>query len=231
MPAMIRRTFLVLSAAIAQVLSLGGHTVAQTAPNASEIAAYRGLHAAAATGDLAALSRALQEATDINARDIHGRTALHVAAHSSHREIIRALAAAGADMKAKDNAQYDIITIAAVRDDVETVKLAIALGSDPAAVTSPYHGTALIAAAHLGHAKVVRVLIAAKAPLNHVNNLGWTAVMEAVVLGDGGKRHQDTLQALIDAGANTGIPDPAGVTPLEHASRRGYAAMVTMLGK
>jgi len=216
---------------IAQTAMPGVGAVAQVPPGPDEIAAYRGLHAAAANGDLAALRRALQDKSDLNARDGHGRTALHVAAHGSHRDIIRELARAGADMRAKDSRHYDIITIAAVRDDAETIQLAIALGSDPAAVTSPYDGTALIAAAHLGHVEVVRALIAARAPLDHINNLHWTAAMEAVVLGDGGKRHQDTLKLLVDAGANTRIPDRGGVTALEHARQRGYAEMVTILSR
>lgn len=215
----------------ALIASLALPALAQVPPSASEVAAYRGLHAAAAKGDPAALRSALQDKPDVDARDGHGRTALHVAAHGSHRDIIRELAKAGADMKAKDSRNYDIITIAAVRDDAETVRLAIALGSDPRAITSPYAGTALIAAAHLGHAEVVIALIAAKAPLDHVNNIGWTALMEAVVLGDGGKRHQDTLRALVDAGADTRIPDRAGMTAREHAIRLGFAEMAAMLAK
>ena len=82
-------------------------------------------------------------------------------------------------------------------------------------ITSPYQGTALIAAAHLGHVEVVRTLIDANAPLNHVNNLGWTAVIEAIVLGDGGARHIATLKALVDAGADISIPDRSGKTPIE----------------
>ena len=96
-------------------------------------------------------------------------------------------------------------------------------------VTSIYDGTALIAAAHLGHDGVVKQLIAAKAPLDHVNNLHWTATIEAVVLGDGGPRHQATLKALLDAGASTALADRSGRTPLELARGRGYAAMVSML--
>lgn len=221
---------LLLAATVVCGTALADRTAAQVPPSATEIAAYRGLHAAAANGDVSALKKALQDGADINARDGHGRTALLVAAHGSNLDIVRELARAGADMKAKDAQRYDIITIVAVRDDAAMLRLAIALGADPAAITSPYDGTALIAAAHLGHAEIVRVLIAAKAPLDHVNNLGWTAVMEAVVLGDGGNRHQDTLRALVEAGANIAIPDRAGVTPLEHARRRGYAAMVTLLG-
>ena len=51
--------------------------------------------------------------------------------------------------------------------------------------------------------------------------------MEAVVLGDGGPRHVAT--ARVAAGASTTIADRNGVTPLEHAERRGYKAMVTAL--
>ena len=206
-----------------------GH--AQTPPSSSEIAAYRGLHAAAAKGDVAEVRTLLRHGVDLNARDGHGRTALHVAAHASHRDVIRELAQAGADMRAKDSRAYDIITIAAVKNDPATVQLAVTLGSDPKAITSPYDGTALIAAAHLGHVEVVRTLIAAGAPLDHVNNLGWTAAIEAVILGDGGERHQQTLKALVDAGANTRIADRDGVTPLEHAKRRGYAAMIAILSR
>ena len=86
-------------------------------------------------------------------------------------------------------------------------------------MTSRYDGTALIAAAHLGHDGVVRQLIEAGAPLDHVNNLHWTALIEAIVLGNGGPRHEATLQALVDAGANTQLADREGRTPLALARR------------
>jgi uncharacterized protein len=50
-----------------------------------------------------------------------------------------------------------------------------------------------------------------------------------VVLGNGGPRHQATLKALLDAGANTKLADREGRTPLQLARSRGYAAMVAML--
>ncbi len=135
----------------------------------------------------------------------------------------------GADPNAFDAQRYDIVTIAAVADDVDMLKLALAGGGKATNITSPYQGTALIAAAHLGHDEVVRLLIAANAPLDHVNNLGWTAVIESIVLGDGGKRHVATLEALVKAGANVNIADRAGATPLALAKARGYAQMVTIL--
>ncbi|HSE94813.1 MAG TPA: ankyrin repeat domain-containing protein, partial [Methylomirabilota bacterium] len=90
-------------------------------------------------------------------------------------------------------------------------------------------GTALIAAAHLGHDGVVRALIAAGAPLDHVNNLGWTALLEAVVLGDGGPRHVATVRALVEAGARLDLADRQGATALALARQRGYTALAAVL--
>jgi ankyrin repeat protein len=110
-----------------------------------------------------------------------------------------------------------------VADDEDTLRLLLQLGASAKQVTtSRYDGTALIAAAHLGHDGVVRQLIAAGAPLDHVNNLHWTALIESIVLGDGGPRHQATLQALLDAGASTQLADRHGNTPLQLARQRGY---------
>jgi ankyrin repeat protein len=123
------------------------------------------------------------------------------------------------------------VTIAAVADDEVTLRMLLGLGASAKLTTSRYDGTALIAAAHLGHDGVVRQLIAAGAPLDHVNNLHWTAMIEAIVLGQGGARHQAVLQALLVAGANTRLTDREGNTPLALAKSRGYSAMVVLLEK
>jgi ankyrin repeat protein len=208
-----------------------GAAHAQIPPGPAEVAAYTGLHAAAAKGDATEVARLAAAGADADARDGHGRTPLMVAAHRRHIGVARALIHAKADLDLLDAQAYDVITIAAVIDDVEMVKLAIAAGGNARAITSPYKGTALIAAAHLGHAEVVAALIAGKAPLDHVNNLGWTALIEAIVLGDGGPRHQATVDALVKGGADLDLPDAQGVRPLALARARGYAKIAEILGK
>ena len=202
---------------------------AQIPPSESEVAAYRGLLAAAATGDENRLVNIIKAGAYLDQRDSHGRTPLHVAAFAGHHNVMRKLAAAGADLDALENDRYDVVTIAAVAGDVPTLALSLELGASAANITSIYDGTALIAAAHLGHVRVVEILIEAGAPLDHVNNLGWTALIEAIVLGDGGLAHTRTLKALIDAGADVNLRDRQGNTPLALATRRGYVEMMKLL--
>ena len=202
---------------------------AQVAPTASELTTYRGLHAAAAKGDATEIERLVRAGAPIDTRDSRARTPLHVATYMQKRDAARALMRLGADPNALESQQYDIVTIAAVGNDVPMLKVALDGGCKATNVTSPYQGTALIAAARLGHDEAVLILIAAKAPLDHVNNLGWTALIESIVLGDGGKRHTATLEALVDAGANVNLADRSGDTPLTLAKKRGFSEMAKIL--
>lgn len=218
-------------AALLAVAAVAGPAHAQVAPSAAEAARYTGLHAAAHKGDLVLLKKLLAGGADANARDPFGRTPVHVATFAKQPEIIRTLALAGANLELLENDRYDAVTVAAVAGDEDTLRVLLSLGASAKLTTSRYDGTALIASAHLGHDGVVRQLIAAGAPLDHVNNLHWTAMIEAIVLGQGGARHQSVLQALLAAGASTRLTDREGNTPLTLAKSRGYAAMVDMLEK
>ena len=219
--------------ALAIVLAMTGtvlrEAVAQVPPSPAEVARYSGLHAAAYAGDAGQLAILIDAKADLETRDGYGRTALHIATFAKQRAAIEVLAKAGANLNVLENDRYDPVTIAAVADDEATLALLLKLGASAKNVTSRYDGTALIAAAHLGHDGVVRQLIAAGAPLDHVNNLRWTALIEAIVLGDGGPRHVETLRALVAAGASTRLADAQGNTPLVLARQRGYRQMVAIL--
>lgn len=210
---------------------LAPQAMAQTSPSDSEIGRYSGLFEAAHKGDVGAIRELAAAGTDIEDRDDNGRTAVHVAAFASQDAALKALAEAGADMNALDADRYDAVTIAAVADDPELMSLVITLGNDPGRMTSPYDGTALIAAAHLGHVEVVRRLIAAGAPLDHVNNLGWTALIEAIVLGDGSDAYVQIVQALLDGGADPRLADRLGVLPVDMAQSRGFVEITDLIRK
>ena len=104
------------------------------------------------------------------------------------------------------------------------IEMGRALAVSPRAVET--HRTNLFA--KLGNESLAH-LIRGYAPLDHVNNLHWTAVIESIVLGNGGPRHQEVLRALLAAGASTRLADRQGTTPLTLAKFRGYGEMVQML--
>ena len=225
------RIHLVVTASLAAAILAAAFSVAaQVPPTRAEIAEYSHAHAAAQSADLNEIKRlAMASPAALETRDRQGRTPLHVATFARQADAVRALIAAGANTAALENGRYDAVTIAAVANDEITLRVLLELGASAKLVTSRYDGTALIAAAHLGHDGVVRQLIAAGAPLDHVNNLHWTALIEAIVLGDGGVRHQNCVQALLAAGANTQLADRENRTPLQLAIARGYETMVRAL--
>lgn len=153
------------------VFSFANSLQAQTPPSTVQINLYEGLHKAAHDGDVAFVQQLVANGADVNAVDGSGRTPAHIAAFASNGDVLRTLASAGADMNALEFELYDVVTIAAVANDPAMVALAIELGNRADNVTSIYVGTALIAAAHLGHHEVVEILIDGGAPLDHINNL------------------------------------------------------------
>jgi ankyrin repeat protein len=216
-------------ATMAVALGLAKDLSAQTPPSPRDLKIYAGLHAAAANGDVAEIERLAAAGERLNIQDSNSRTPLHVAVYRKHHAAARALIRLGADPNALDAQRYDILTIAATQNDVEMLNIALEGGANPRNVTTFVDGTALGTAAHLGHVEIVRILIAHKAPLDHVNGRGWTALHEAVVLGNGGPNHIATVEALVKAGADPDIKDRQGATPLAYARQRKYEDMVKIL--
>jgi hypothetical protein len=220
-------------AAVAALLALFCATPAwvraQQAPTDHDLTIYAGLHAAAAKGDVAEIERLIAAGEKPDLQDANSRTPLIVAAFRKQYEAMRALIRLGANPNARDAEHYDVLTIAAVQNDLAMLKLALEGGASAKNITAPYDGTALMAAAHLGHIEAVRALIAAQAPLDHVNSMGWTALIEAVLLGNGDKAHGDTVEALVKAGANVDIKDRRGMTAIDYARQRGYSDMVRVM--
>ena len=180
-------------------------------------------------GDAAEIEQLVAEGEKPNIQDANSRTPLHVAAFLRRHAAAQALLRLGANATALDAERYDILAIAAVNNDLEMLNIALASGADARAIFGPHHDTALIAAAHRGHVEIVRALIAARAPLNHLNDFGRTALLEAVVLGNGGRNHAATVEALVEAGADVTLPDRYGITALQHARTRGYSQIARIL--
>jgi uncharacterized protein len=155
---------------------------------------------------------------------------LIAAAYANDVATARRLIDAGADVNAKDETEQSAYLIATseVGDDPRLLELTLAAGALVDDKDS-FNGTGLIRAAERGNVRIVRRLIAAGIDRDHVNELGWTALHEAIVLGDGGRRHVATVRALIKGGVDLDVPDGSGVRPLTHAVRLGCDEIAVLL--
>ncbi len=152
-----------------------------------------------------------------------------MAVFRKHQEAARALIRLGANPNTLEAQRFDVVTIAVVQNDLDMLKLLLEAGASARNVVSSYDGTALSMAARLGHTEAANILITAGAPLDNVNRMGWTALIEAVVLGNGGANHVAIVEALVKAGADTDIADRNGRTALDYARQRRYDGMIKIL--
>jgi ankyrin repeat protein len=155
---------------------------------------------------------------------------LLAAAYDNDVVTARRLVEDGADVNAEDESQQSAYLIATseVGDDPRLLDLTLDAGADVGA-RDGYDGTGLIRAAERGYSTIVARLLETEIDVDHVNRLSWTALLEAVILGEGGRAHERTVRLLVKAGADVTIPDESGRTALAHARRRGFAAIERIL--
>ncbi len=206
-----------------------GSSPAATRPVGSAVTVADQLAKAAARGDTASVLELLDDGADVDERDADGRTPVMTATRGNHVDTVRALIAAGADVDLRDDRLDNPFLYAGAEGLLDILRLTIEAGADPT-LTNRFGGTALIPASERGHVEVVRELLTrTDVEVNHVNNLGWTALLEAIILSNGDQAHQQIVQLLVDHGADITIADRDGMTPLQHARSRGFAEIERIL--
>ena len=65
--------------------------------------------------------------------------------------------------------------------------------------------------------------------MDHQNNFGYTALIEAIALTDGSKVYQDIVRELLNAKANSGLVDKYRKTALDYAKEKNYYDMIEVL--
>nr|WP_227752175.1 ankyrin repeat domain-containing protein [Viridibacillus sp. JNUCC-6] len=181
--------------------------------------------------DSNAVKKALKSEQNINTQDSKGRTALMIATYNNDVKSAKFLIEAGADVNIQDDMQNSPFLYAGAEGYLDILKLTTKAGADPK-ITNRYGGIALIPASEHGYVDVVKFLLTeTNSDVNHINNLGWTALLEAIILGDGSKKQQETVRILLEHGANPNLADRDGVTPLEHAEKLGYKEIEKLLRK
>lgn len=179
--------------------------------------------------NISAVKLALDQGADVNTQDKKGRSLLLIATIEKQTEMARLLVSYKANVNLQDNQLDSAFLYAGASGQTELVKLFLENGAR-FDLFNRYNGTALIPACERGHVDTVMVLVTTKNfPINHVNRLGWTALMEAVILGNGTQKYQEIVKILKDNGADINIPDHSGKTPLQHAESLGFTAIAQIL--
>jgi ankyrin repeat protein len=186
------------------------------------------LLAAARDGDADAVAVALRAGAGIEARDEHERTALLLAATHDHVDVAKVLVAMGADPDALDDRHDTPWLVTGVTGSVAMLE-ALLPASPDLTIRNRFGGLSPIPASERGHVDYVRRVVRTGVDLDHVNDLGWTALLEAVILGDGGQDHQEIVRILLNAGVDPTIADHDGVIALAHAEQRGFDEIAALL--
>jgi hypothetical protein len=186
------------------------------------------LLSAAETGDATAAALAIRAGANLETRDERGRTPLLLAVTKDRLAVARLLVYLGADPDALDDQHDTPWLVTGVTGSVDMLEVLLPARPD-LAIRNRFGGTSLIPASERGHVGYVRRVVRTDIDVNHINNLGWTALLEAVILGDGSKRYQQIVMILLDAGADASIADRQGVTALQHAERRGQREVARIL--
>ncbi len=186
------------------------------------------LLAAALAGDAEGVAAAARDGADLETRDADDRTALLIAATEDHVDVAKVLVELGADPNALDNRHDTPWLVTGVTGSVAMLEALIPANPDMT-IRNRYGGISVIPACERGHVEYVRRVVQTDTDVNHVNDLGWTALLEAVILGDGSDPYQEIVRILLAAGADPSIADNDGVTALEHAVAMGQSEVAAIL--
>ena len=211
------RWLLRTAAFLAGVFLMSGTSEAQT-----------GLLEAAGRGDLAAVNRLIAAKADLEQRDGQRQTPLLLAVAGNHVAVAKALLAAGASPNAQAANQDTPWLLAGASGRTEIIAAMLPLKPD-LSLRNRYGGNALIPACERAHVETAKLLLTSGIDVNHVNNLGWTCLLEIVILGDGGPRHREVAKLVLDAGADPNLADKDGVSPLQHARKRGQGEIAKLI--
>lgn len=157
-------------------------------------------------------------------------TPILIATMHQHYEIIQYLLDAGVDINRQDNMSLNPFLWGCINNDLKVVKMMVNSGKVDLTRLTRFGGNGIVPAAEKGHLEIVQYLLEnTDINPNCTNNLGWTALIEAIILNDGGERQQRIIELLLMHGADPNMVDAYGKTPLTLAKEKGYLAIAEIL--
>lgn len=183
---------------------------------------------AAERGNTADVERLIASGAPVDQADASGQTPLLLAVRNNHLAVASRLIDAGANINAQAANQDTPWLLAGALGRTEMLRHMLPKGPD-FSIRNRFGGNALIPACERAHVDTVAFLVTTPIDVNHVNNLGWTCLLEIVILGDGGPRHVEVTKLVLATGADPNIADRDGVSPLQHAHRRNQREVAALI--
>lgn len=184
---------------------------------------------AAQQGELTKLKSCLRQVVDINACNRQGQTAIMLASLNKKYDCVAALIDAGADINKQDQTCLNPFLISCLNNDLTLLRLILPARPDLNCLTR-FGGVGLTPACEKGHLDIVKeLLVRTQINVNHTNFVGWTPLLEAIVLNDGGETQQTIVALLLEHGASPHMTDKYGKTPLELAREKGFEEIAQLL--
>lgn len=166
----------------------------------------------------------------VDETNAQGETPLLIATHANYIEIAKLLIDANADINQQDQISDSPYLYAGAQGKTEILAYMLEKQVPDQRKVNRYGGNALIPAAEKGHLENVKLLLNdGRVDINHQNNFGYTALIEAVGLRDGSEIYQEIIKTLLEAGADQTLRDNTGRTAADYANQLGYVEMTKIL--
>ncbi|KAI1775313.1 ankyrin repeat-containing domain protein [Hypoxylon cercidicola] len=178
---------------------------------------------AARNGNVAEVTRLINEGLSIDALDLNGRSAISTAAEKSHGPVLNLLIDSKANLDRRDVNGESPLWWAARYGHEEIVRSLLAQGVDVDAADSDGQ-TPLSVASQKGFEEIVRSLLEKGGNPNSSASYGKTALLFAAAGG-----HCRVVKLLIEHGADIDYVSPRDETALSLATKAGHTMVVKML--
>ncbi|MBO0440857.1 ankyrin repeat domain-containing protein [Candidatus Enterococcus ikei] len=181
--------------------------------------------------DVAKVEKILQDKNyaidEVNAQ---GETPLLIATHQNFIEIAKLLIDANADINVQDQISDSPYLYAGAQGKTEILTYMLEKQVPDQQKFNRFGGNALIPAAEKGHLENVKLLLKdGRVNIDHQNNYGYTALIEAVALRDGSSIYQQIVKTLLAGGADKTLRDNTGRNAEDYARSLGYSEMLNIL--
>lgn len=203
---------------------------------------YTDIVQAVKEGNIAVVEQLLEKGANPNAQNSQKKTLLYLATEANNLEMVDLLLNKGAlvDFPFDKKGEVDEQNVPDVIDPTpllyagahgQTAIINRLIRENPnLEIRNHYGGNALIPAAEKGHYETAKLLLEkTDIDIDFINYLGWTALLEVVILSKDRDMQLKMTKLLLDFEASISIPDKDGKDALVHAKEKQNIKLVELL--